>query len=122
MTIEQFEHIATGLRPQLLRVGYDFFGNNEKAEDVAQEVLMRLYVNLDDIEEDYILPMAIRIAKNYCVSEWRKEKRFVTLGSQEPQTDVVADASATISGVPREKPHTGAAAREQPRDSPVVER
>lgn len=98
MTIEQFEHIATALRPQLLRVGYDFFGNNEKAEDVAQEVLMRLYVNLDDIEEDYILPMAIRMAKNYCVSEWRKEKRFVTLGSQEPQTDVVADASATISG------------------------
>ena len=24
--------------------------------------------------------------------------------------------------VPREKPHTGAAAREQPRDSPVIER
>ena len=27
-----------------------------------------------------------------------------------------------IIGVPREKPHTGAAAREQPRDSPVIER
>ena len=24
--------------------------------------------------------------------------------------------------IPREKPHTGAAAREQPRDSPVIER
>lgn len=97
MTVEQFEHIATGLRPQLLRVGYDFFGNNEKAEDVAQEVLMRLYVNLDDIEEDYILPMAIRMAKNYCVSEWRREKRFVALSCREPQAEAATDASATIS-------------------------
>ena len=27
-----------------------------------------------------------------------------------------------LAVVPREKPHTGAAAREQPRDSPVIER
>ena len=27
-----------------------------------------------------------------------------------------------VAVVPREKPHTGAAAREQPRDSPVIER
>ena len=26
-----------------------------------------------------------------------------------------------VSHLPREKPHTGAAAREQPRDSPVIE-
>ena len=30
--------------------------------------------------------------------------------------------SADLAVVPREKPHTGAAAREQPRDSPVIER
>ena len=29
---------------------------------------------------------------------------------------------ADLAVVPREKPHTGAAAREQPRDSPVIER
>ena len=30
--------------------------------------------------------------------------------------------SQYLAVVPREKPHTGAAAREQPRDSPVIER
>ena len=30
--------------------------------------------------------------------------------------------SAVATGLHREKPHTGAAAREQPRDSPVIER
>ena len=36
-----------------------------------------------------------------------------TLAPHERLTDLAA--------VPREKPHTGAAAREQPRDSPVIE-
>ena len=61
MTIEQFEHIATALRPQLLRVGYDFFGNNEKAEDVAQAAVKQQDRNnnfsdqaLDSAWETYI--------------------------------------------------------------------
>ena len=39
---------------------------------------------------------------------------FPSLAPHERLTDLAV--------VPREKPHTGAAAREQPRDSPVIER
>ena len=39
---------------------------------------------------------------------------FAALAPHERLTDLAV--------VPREKPHTGAAAREQPRDSPVIER
>ena len=41
-------------------------------------------------------------------------KRETSLAPHERLTDLAV--------VPREKPHTGAAAREQPRDSPVIER
>ena len=34
----------------------------------------------------------------------------------------ISDEYTDLAVVPREKPHTGAAAREQPRDSPVIER
>ena len=42
------------------------------------------------------------------------EKVFKNQDPHERLTDLAV--------VPREKPHTGAAAREQPRDSPVIER
>ena len=42
MRIEEFEKLAPDLRQQMLRIGQDFFGNQQDAEDVAQEGLIRL--------------------------------------------------------------------------------
>ena len=40
----------------------------------------------------------------------------------DPTSLVPHERLTDLAVVPREKPHTGAAAREQPRDSPVIER
>ncbi len=45
------------------------------AEDIAQETLMRLWMLRERIEPQLdIEPLAVRMAKNLCVSEWRKQK------------------------------------------------
>ena len=41
---------------------------------------------------------------------------------RDPTSLVPHERLTDLAVVPREKPHTGAAAREQPRDSPVIER
>ena len=75
MTRQEYEHIVPELRPRLKNIGRQFFGNEGIAEDIAQETLMRLRMlheriaSLTDIE-----PLAVRMAKNLCVSEWRKQK------------------------------------------------
>ena len=75
MTRQEYEHIVPELRPLLKNIGRQFFGNEGIAEDIAQETLMRLWMlheriaSLTDIE-----PLAVRMAKNLCVSEWRKQK------------------------------------------------
>ena len=75
MTRQEYEHIVPELRPRLKNIGRQFFGNEGIAEDIAQETLMRLWMlheriaSLTDIE-----PLAVRMAKNLCVSEWRKQK------------------------------------------------
>lgn len=75
MTHKELENIIPSLRPHLIRVGNDFFADMAKAEDVAQEVLMQLWLTADRIDPDIgIIPLAVRMAKNYCVSEWRKQK------------------------------------------------
>ena len=75
MTQQEFEHIVPRLRPRLKDIGRQFFGNEEMAEDIAQETLMRLWMLRHRIDEQKgIEPLAVRMAKNLCVSEWRRRQ------------------------------------------------
>ena len=71
--------MVSGLRPHLIKVGRNFFNDADKAEDVAQEVLMRLWVAREKITAtDNLHPLATRMAKNVCISMWRHERHTVT--------------------------------------------
>ena len=75
MTSQEFEHIATELRSRLKTIGRQFFCDDDAAEDIAQETLMRLWMLRHRIDEQKgIESLAVRMAKNLCVSEWRKQK------------------------------------------------
>ena len=90
MTQQEFEHIAQQLRPLLLHIGQQFFGNSNNAEDIAQETLMRLWQLRDRIEPEVELePLVIRMAKNLCISEWRRRqvRNSVSLSKQEAITN-----------------------------------
>ena len=75
MTDKEFEHIAIMLRPELLMVGRDFFDDESIAEDIAQDVLVRLWQlrqRIGDITD--IKLFAVRMTKNACIDEWRNRK------------------------------------------------
>ena len=78
MTPQEFGHIAQWLRPQMMRVAMDFFHHVEEAEDVVQEVLMRLWIREKTRSESHhdenLTALAIKATKNLCVSTWRKQK------------------------------------------------
>jgi hypothetical protein len=44
MTITEFEHISLSLRPLLQSIGQQFFADGTRGDDVAQEILMRLWL------------------------------------------------------------------------------
>lgn len=70
MTDEQFIAHVDSLRPLLLREGRKFF--RSEAEDVAQETLLRLWLLRDRLPlGDELRALALRIARNVCVSRWR---------------------------------------------------
>ena len=93
MTQQEFEHIAQQLRPKLLNIGRQFFNDGDYAEDIAQETLMRLWLLRERIEQQIgIEPLAIRMAKNLCISEWRKQQ--VRMAGSELQEQM---ADETIS-------------------------
>ena len=73
MTRSEFEHIAAQLRQRVLKVGLDFFGNKEDAEDAAQETMVQLWRYLEHIDAGRnVEALAVRVAKNCCVSMYRK--------------------------------------------------
>ena len=75
MTEEQYITHVDSLRPLLLRVGREFFRNEEEAEDISQETLLRLWLLRDRLPEgNELRALALRIARNVCVSQWRRQQ------------------------------------------------
>lgn len=75
MTRSEFEHIAVALRQKALKVGLQFFGSQDDAEDVAQESLEQLWRYCEQIDASRnIEALAIRVAKNCCVSMYRRQR------------------------------------------------
>ena len=60
--------------------------------------------------------------KKAFLSDQGKTEENNRIGKTRDHFKKIRDTKGTFHDVPRAKPHTGAAAREQPRDSPVIER
>ena len=70
-----FEAAVRSLRPKILKVGRDFFGSDDDAEDVAQETLAALWERCAMLDEGRnVEARAIRVAKSCCVDMVRKRK------------------------------------------------
>ena len=98
MTESEYITHVEHLRPLLLRVGREFFHSGEEAEDVAQEALLRLWLCRDRLPDGRELEsLAVRIAKNVCISMWRKQRLREALSIDEgiplaPMADEQADS------------------------------
>ncbi|MBR5687583.1 MAG: sigma-70 family RNA polymerase sigma factor [Prevotella sp.] len=107
MTQEEFEHIIPTLRELMFSVGRSFFGNDDDAEDVAQEGLVALLKFIDRMEPGARHDaLAIRVAKHCCLDIMRKRKTdlFVSGKINEETTPPGRDMGAS--------PHEDLEARE----------
>ena len=96
MTRSEFEHIAAQLRQRVLKVGLDFFSNKEDAEDVAQETMVQLWRYLEHIDaERNVEALAVRVAKNCCVSMYRRQSGKAGTIDIDQQADNRLESSAS---------------------------
>ena len=72
----EFERLALILRSKAKAIGMSFFKEEEAAEDIAQETVIRLWKTWDTLaSKEEAERLAIRIAKHECVDVWRREQR-----------------------------------------------
>ena len=79
MTRQEFEHIAAQLRQKVLKISTQFFSSRDDAEDAAQETMVQLWRYCEHIDSSRnIEALAVRVAKNCCVSMYRHQQHQTT--------------------------------------------
>ena len=93
---DAFERFVEHFRAKVFHYSWMMCGRPEDAEEVAQETLLKVFENIDQLREpERVRPWIFRIAKNACLMQRRKS---VFAPSQElsltelPPADEVSDA------------------------------
>ena len=89
-----FEQTAARLRPLIFRIGRDYFGSADDAEDVAQETLVQLWQYCEQLDESRnVEALAVRVAKNCCVNVKRRQHLTLVRGGEHLQADALLHPS-----------------------------
>jgi RNA polymerase sigma factor (sigma-70 family) len=74
--MQHFGDIVEKYRHQIYTLSYYYLGNREDAEDVTQDVLMRLWKNWKKVDDRRLQAWLVRVAKNACIDTARKRERY----------------------------------------------
>ena len=82
----EFDHLLREHVPALYRAAYRWTGAVDRAEDLVQELLVRLYPKLDELRRlDRVRPWALRVMYRIFVDQVRRERSSpVQFGSDPP--------------------------------------
>jgi RNA polymerase sigma-70 factor (ECF subfamily) len=87
---DAFEQFVEHFRSKVFRYSWLMCGQREDAEEVAQETLLRVFENLEQLREpEHVRAWVFRIAKNACLMQRRKS---VFAPAQEVSTDELVPA------------------------------
>jgi RNA polymerase sigma-70 factor (ECF subfamily) len=102
-----FQTLVERHRAMVYRVAYQFAGNHHDAEDIAQDVFIKIYRSLDRFRQDAQLTSWIyRIVMNACIDHRRKNApaALASLGDEDGQR--LLDAAADGPG-PEQRAYAG---------------
>src|SRR5919106_999642 len=72
--VSAFQALVERHRSMVYRVAYQFAGNHHDAEDIAQEVFIKVYRSLDRFRHDaQLTSWMYRIAMNACIDHRRRQ-------------------------------------------------
>jgi len=88
--VEDFEAIYESYKSKVYSTAYRMLGNSTDAEDITQDVFVRVYKKLHTLRNEAVLSTWIwRITMNLCI-DWLRKKKVKMVSSEEP---IVTDRS-----------------------------
>ncbi|GFE81944.1 RNA polymerase sigma factor RpoE [Steroidobacter agaridevorans] len=93
----EFDHLLREHVPALYRAAYRWTGAVDRAEDLVQELLVRLYPKLDELRGlDRIRPWALRVMYRIFVDQVRRERSSPVQFGSDPPDDSEEEAQELI--------------------------
>ncbi len=77
MKMSSLEKILLEHKDQVFSHAFYVLGNREDAEDVTQEVLVKLWENLDGIDKSRCRAWVMRVTHNLCIDRTRERKKSI---------------------------------------------
>lgn len=81
--LDDFNELVLAHQDAVYRQAYWILGEEEAAEDVAQEAFIRAYQHMHQFNGGPFLPWILRITTNYCLDQLRKLKIRKTVALEE---------------------------------------
>lgn len=102
-----FQALVERYRSMVYRVAYQFAGNHYDAEDIAQEVFLKVYRSLDKFRQDAQLSSWLyRIAMNACIDYRRRHAPAGAAPSAEEAEHQLSNTPAETPG-PEDRAYAG---------------
>jgi len=74
---EAWNMMINSYSKSVYNIALNFFAERDIAQDVTQEIFIKIYHNLDKFREDKNFSSWIfTIARNHCIDYWRKNKKY----------------------------------------------
>jgi len=74
---EAWNMMINSYSKSVYNIALNFFAERDIAQDVTQEIFIKIYHNLDKFREEKNLSSWIfTISRNYCIDYWRKNKKY----------------------------------------------
>ena len=95
---EGFQKLAGRHRDRIYTFASYCLGDREEAEDVTQEVLLRLWHNWERVEEERMGAWLIHVTRNACIDAIRKRTTYRGFVGADPEGEVTARAPSQDPG------------------------
>jgi len=83
MRKSKFEHIMNQYKDRIYTQAFYFTGCDQDAEDITQEVFIRLWQHADKIDRSHIYAWLCRVNKNLCIDFSRKKREVSISGTNQ---------------------------------------
>ena len=92
MTAEEFKQEADALLPDLTHLAQGYLHNKEDAEDIAQDVLLKLWAMLHELRRP-MAPLARILTHNLSIDHQRRQRHLLEFDSTQATTDKLSKIS-----------------------------
>ncbi|NIM18841.1 MAG: sigma-70 family RNA polymerase sigma factor [Candidatus Latescibacteria bacterium] len=94
----RFRKLVDQHRHRIYTFAYYHLGNREEAEDVSQEVLMRMWKNWEEVEPATLPAWITRVTRNACIDALRKRTRYQAMVIPEEDCEASVRSAADRGG------------------------